>query len=213
MLAFRLIALRFNATDLFFDEAQYWSWSLEPAFGYYSKPPLIAWLITLSTGVCGMSEFCIRLPAPLLHTATAAALFVLGKRLYDTRAGLVSAAVYATLPAVSLSSGLISTDIPLLLCWAVALIGFAALFDTRAWWPVAVLGLAFGVGLNAKYAMAWFVLCAGIYLIVTPERRGVLRDGRLWAALALGIALIVPNLTWNVSNSFATFSHTADNAK
>ena len=42
---FRIAALYFNATDLFFDEAQYWSWSLQPDFGYYSKPPLIAWLI------------------------------------------------------------------------------------------------------------------------------------------------------------------------
>lgn len=213
LLAVRLVALWFNATDLFFDEAQYWSWSLEPAFGYYSKPPLIAWLIALSTGVCGMSEFCIRLPAPLLHTATAAAIYVLGRQLYDVRTGITAATVYATLPAVSLSSGIISTDIPLLLCWAAALIGFAALFETKAWWPVAVLGLALGLGLNAKYAMAWFILCAGVYLLATPERRGLLRDLRLWAALALGVALIVPNLLWNLSNSFATFSHTADNAK
>ena len=28
LLVFRLMALRGNATDLFFDEAQYWSWSL-----------------------------------------------------------------------------------------------------------------------------------------------------------------------------------------
>ena len=42
LLAIRLVALVFNRTDLFFDEAQYWAWSVEPAFGYYSKPPLIA---------------------------------------------------------------------------------------------------------------------------------------------------------------------------
>ena len=29
----------------------------------------------------------------------------------------------------------------------------------------------------------------------------------------LGAALIAPNLIWNLSNSFATFAHTADNAK
>ena len=40
LLCVRLVALRWNVTDLFFDEAQYWAWSEEPAFGYYSKPPL-----------------------------------------------------------------------------------------------------------------------------------------------------------------------------
>jgi hypothetical protein len=46
------------------DEAQYWSWSLTPSFGYFSKPPMIAWIIGASTAVCGDGEACIRL-APL----------------------------------------------------------------------------------------------------------------------------------------------------
>ncbi len=213
LLLVRLVALWFNATDLFFDEAQYWSWSLEPAFGYYSKPPLIAWLIAASSAVCGVSEFCIRLPAPILHTATAAAIFVLGWRLYDARTGLLAGLTFATLPGVTLSAGIISTDVPLLLCWALALIGFAALLETRSWWPALLLGVAFGAGLNAKYAMAWFVLCAAIYLAVTPQRRPILRDIRLWSALAIGTVLIAPNLVWNLANGFATFAHTADNAK
>jgi 4-amino-4-deoxy-L-arabinose transferase-like glycosyltransferase len=212
LLAFRLVALQLNATDLFFDEAQYWAWSEAPAFGYYSKPPLIAWLIRAASEVCGPGEACVRLPSPLLHTVTALAVFALGHRLYDARVGALSGLAFATLPGVSLSAGLISTDVPLLLCWAVALVGFAALYDTKKLWPMLVLGGAFGIGLNAKYAMAWFVLCAAVYLVVTPQRRGVLKDWRLYAALALGLALIAPNLAWNYANSFATFTHTADNA-
>src|SRR5688500_9583488 len=95
LLAVRLVALRYNATDLFFDEAQYWSWSLEPAFGYYSKPPLIAWIIGAATAVCGTSEFCIRLPAPLFHTATALVIYAIGWRLYGQSAGVWSALAFA----------------------------------------------------------------------------------------------------------------------
>jgi 4-amino-4-deoxy-L-arabinose transferase-like glycosyltransferase len=75
-----------------------------------------------------------------------------------------------------------------------------------------VLGLAFGVGLNAKYAMAWFLMCAAVYLLITPERRWALRDFRLWLGLAIGLLLIAPNLAWNYAHSFATFTHTAENA-
>ncbi len=214
LLAVRLLALLTNRTDLFFDEAQYWSWSQEPAFGYYSKPPLVAWLIGATTAVCGQGEACIRVAAPLLHTVTAAALFALGSRLYGVSVGFLSALVFATLPGVSLSSGIISTDVPLLTAWAIALWALVVMIDDkRAWWPGVVAGLALGAGLNAKYAMAYFVVCLGVYLAFTPERRWLLRDRRLWLALGLGIALIVPNLVWNASNSFATFSHTADNAK
>lgn len=213
LLAVRLAALYFNGTDLFFDEAQYWYWSLEPAFGYYSKPPLIAWIIRASTDTCGLSEFCIRLPSPLIHTLTAIAVFAIGRQLYSTRTGVIAGLVMATLPGVSVSAGIISTDVPLLLFWAIALYAFAALFDTKAWWPALLLGFAIGAGLNAKYAMAWFFLCAIIYIAMTPDRRAIARDARLYAALAIGIAMIVPNVIWNASNSFATLSHTADNAK
>ena len=214
LLLVRLLALGFNRTDLFFDEAQYWTWSLEPAFGYYSKPPLIAWLISASTAVCGQAEACIRLPAPILHTVTAVAIFATGQRLYGVQTGVIAALAYSTLPGISLSAGIISTDVPLLTCWAIALYAFVALtLEKAVWWPAILLGLALGFGLNAKYAMAYFVLCAGIWIAATPARRDLVRDRRLWAALGLGAALILPNLVWNALNSFATFSHTADNAK
>lgn len=213
LLAVRILALKLNGTDLFFDEAQYWSWSLEPAFGYYSKPPLIAWVIGLSTSACGVSEFCIRLPSPLIHAATSGLVFAIGVRLYDAQVGFWSALVFATLPGVSFSAGIISTDVPLLFCWALALLGYIALTQSRSWWPALVLGAALGIGLNAKYAMAYVVLCIAVDLVATPERRRLLADPRLWLSLVTGIALIIPNLFWNASHSFATFSHTADNAK
>jgi len=212
LLCLRLAALYANATDLFFDEAQYWAWSVDPALGYFSKPPLIAWIIGAATTACGAGEACVRLPSPLLHTATALAVFWLGSRLYDARIGALSALAFATLPGVSLSAGIISTDVPLLLCWALALVGFTALPTTDKLWPALLLGVALGAGLNAKYAMVWFIVCAGVYFFFAPERRALLRDWRLYLALAIGVAMIVPNLVWNYTNSFATFSHTADNA-
>lgn len=213
LLAVRLVALRYNATDLFFDEAQYWHWSLEPAFGYYSKPPLIAWIIGVATSMCGTSEFCIRLPSPFIHTATALVIYSIGRRLYGQSTGVWSALAFATLPGVSVSAGIISTDVPLLFCWALALLGFVALSETRAWWPAVLLGAGIGLGLNAKYAMAFFGLSMLVYIAATPAARELLRDARLYVGLGLGAALIAPNLIWNLSNSFATFAHTADNAK
>ncbi len=216
LLLLRIVALAFNATDLFFDEAQYWFWSLTPDFGYYSKPPLIAWIIAGFTEVCGRDEFCVRLPSPFLHTATALGVFLIGRALYDVRTGVLAALVFATLPAVSLSAGIISTDVPLLVFWSLALFAFIKLLEqgeSRPWWPALLFGAAFGLGLNAKYAMAWFIVCTAVYLAMTPERRFILRDLRLWAGLALGVALIVPNIVWNHLNRWPTFRHTADNAK
>jgi len=212
LLVVRLVALAWNATDLFFDEAQYWSWSREPSFGYYSKPPLIAWIIAVATSVCGDGEACIRLPAPLIHTATAVIVYLIGARLHGRAVGAWAGLGFATLPGISLSAGIISTDVPLLFCWALALWALIAMRHGDGWYPPVVLGIALGLGLNAKYAMAFFVGCLAVYLVVTPEARRLLMDIRLWVALAVGGLAIAPNLAWNYAHSFATFAHTADNA-
>ena len=84
LLCVRLFALSVNGTDLFFDEAQYWAWSQEPAFGYFSKPPLIAWIIGAATdGVRARAKRASGCPRRSLHTATALVVFWLGRRLYD----------------------------------------------------------------------------------------------------------------------------------
>jgi 4-amino-4-deoxy-L-arabinose transferase-like glycosyltransferase len=87
----RLVGLRFSVVDLFFDEAQYWAWSRDLALGYYTKPPLLAWIISAATHVCGDAEWCVRAPSPLFHAATSLAVYAIGRRLYDERAGFWAA--------------------------------------------------------------------------------------------------------------------------
>src|SRR5882757_5518437 len=73
----RVIALAISNAELFFDEAQYWAWGQEPAFGYYTKPPLIAWIIGATTSLCGDTPLCVRLPSPLMHFATSLVIYAL----------------------------------------------------------------------------------------------------------------------------------------
>ena len=148
--AARLIWLAVQSAGLYPDEAQYWFWAQHPAFGYYSKPPLVAWLIALTTAAFGDSEFAIRLSAPLLHAGAAGIVYAIAARLYDRRTGFWSALAYVTLPGVSLSAFIISTDAVLLPCWAAALYGFIRAREPGGggWWLVA--GIAAGTGLLAK---------------------------------------------------------------
>lgn len=213
LLALRVLALVLADTDLIFDEAQYWSWSREPAFGYFSKPPMIAWVIAATTSLCGHGEACVRLGAPVLHTVSALFLYLAGRALYDERTGFWAALVFATMPGISFSSGLISTDVPLLACWSAALFAWVKLLQTRAWVWAFALGVALGFGLLSKYAMAYFYLCAGLYLIAEREARWLVRDARGLVLLVVPALMILPNILWNLDHGSVTFTHTAANAK
>src|SRR4029078_2623791 len=193
-------------------EAQYWSWSRDLSFGYFSKPPLIAWIIRIATETCGNAEWCVRGPSPILHTLTSFFIFLAARALYDDRIGFWSALVFATLPAASFSSLLISTDVPLLACWTLALYGWIKLVETKRFEYAVLIGVSLGFGLLAKYAAAYFLFCIAIDAISDRHARQALRGGRGLAALAIALAIVAPNLACNGNHSFATVEHTAGNA-
>ena len=68
------------------DEAYYWLWAQRLDWGYLDHPPLIAWLIALTTGT-GDGSFLIRLSPLVLGVLTTYTLFLLGRELFGARAG------------------------------------------------------------------------------------------------------------------------------
>ena len=103
--ALRILALAITPTDLFVDEAQYWFWGQNLDFGYYSKPPLIAWLIRFVTDLANSSDaFWVRVPAPFLHGLTAVLLGVFAARRFDFVTGAWVSVGYVTLPIVAVGS-------------------------------------------------------------------------------------------------------------
>jgi len=207
----RLAVIAGQPAPLSMDEAQYWIWSRDPVFGYFSKPPLLAWLIAAVTAVCGDGEACVRAASPVLHAATAVTVYGIGRRLYDVRVGAWSAATYVLLPGVSFSALIASTDVPLLLCWAVALYALIAALDEgrRRWWLL--LGLAAGLGLLSKYAMLFFALGVAVLALWDGAARAALGTWRASLAALLALALFAPNLAWNAAHGFVSFRHTAAN--
>lgn len=212
LLALRLIWLFIAPWGLHGDEAQYWSWSQDPAFGYFSKPPMIAWIIAATTHIFGQAEWAVRLAAPFLHIATSVMIFLTGRKLFDERTGFWAALIYVLMPAVWLSSFIMSTDAALLLCWAAALHAWACLRDGGGWGRIVQLGAALGLGLLSKYAMAFMVpvLCLAA-LFDAPSRKALLGP-RGFVAAGIAAAFLTPNLMWNAAHDFATISHTAENA-
>ena len=194
------------------DEAQYWSWSRDLAWGYFSKPPMVAWAIRGAQSVCGEAEWCARAASPLLHAGTSLLAAALAARLYGPRAGFWAGILYATLPGVAVSSAAISTDAPLLFFWTAALYALVRLLEGRSLGWAAALGLAAGCGLLSKYAMGYFLPCAVLACALRREHRWLLASRQGLLALAVAGAVLAPNVAWNLANGWATVAHVGANA-
>lgn len=211
----RLAALFITPLELYPDEAQYWLWSRELAFGYFSKPPMIAWLIWLTTQIGGDAEAWVRLSAPVLHGATALVIHRIARRLYGGWSGLAAAAIYSLMPGVVLSSGLIATDAPLLFFLSLTIWAYVSLPDAqtgRRFALAAGMGAALGMAFLSKYAAVYAFGSVALHFAISPEGR------RRWSPAVAGLFLIAfvlvlaPNFVWNATNQFSTVRHTAANA-
>jgi 4-amino-4-deoxy-L-arabinose transferase-like glycosyltransferase len=211
----RLVALFLTPLELYPDEAQYWLWSRELAFGYFSKPPMIAWLIWATTKVGGDAEAWVRLSAPLLHGITALVVHRIARRLYGGWTGLAAAAIYSLMPGVVLSSGLIATDAPLLLFLSLtiwAYVDLAEAYAPRRYFVAAGMGVALGLAFLSKYAAVYALGSIVLHFVVSKEAP------KRWcpaAAVLFATAFVLtlaPNFAWNASHHFSTVKHTAANA-
>ncbi|HUF87819.1 MAG TPA: glycosyltransferase family 39 protein [Thermohalobaculum sp.] len=209
VLALRLGVNALEPFPVHFDEAQYWAYGQAPDLGYFSKPPLVAWIIRGVTEVLGSTLFALRLPSAVAHAATGALIFLTGRRLWDGRTGFWAAAGYTAAPGVGLSAMVMTTDPVVMLFWAGALYALvrAGEAEGRLWWPV--LGALIGAGMLAKYTMIAFALGALGYGAFAARERDWRGTGI--AALA-ALAVFAPNLWWNLAHGLVTLRHVAGDA-
>jgi 4-amino-4-deoxy-L-arabinose transferase-like glycosyltransferase len=207
--------------DLSFDEAQYWTWSLNPAWGYYSKPPFLSWLIKGFTSLCGDSEFCIRMGSPVLHSLSAFFIALtacnFNRNKHTKFIGFIAASIWILIPGISLSSGFISTDVPLLFFTSLVLWSFSKiLLNEKKFIYYLIFCLALSLGFLSKYAIIYFIIGITLAVIIDRSIYKNIRNSFSKISLILiffgFIIIIFQHLNWNYNNSFITAQHTLSNA-
>lgn len=221
LLVFRLIYMALVPLNLVHDEAYYWDWSRNLDWGYYSKPPVIAWLIAASTSLGGSTEFFVRLPAVLLGTLGVGFIYTLAATLYDRRIGFFSAVVSALTPGNVAMSMIMTIDAPFIFCWCGALFAFWMMVREppggrrditqsigQRWLWMAVAVVFTGFGLLSKQTMITIFPLAIAFLILSKSDRRRLLDVRLWLWVGLSLAFLTPVIVWNARHDWITLQHT-----
>src|SRR5262245_12002803 len=216
----RLLYLVYDCPlDLAPDEAHYWHWSQRLDWSYYSKGPLVAFLIrascfllgNLSEHLTGNQMAAVRFPAVVCGALLLTSMYVLSAMfLRREKWALLVIALALTLPILSAGALLMTIDAPYTCAWGWALVFvYRALFrdSPRSWlWA----GVCVALGVLAKHTMVLFVPMVGLFLLAAPAVRGQLRQRGVWIMLFVGALGGLPILLWNMQHDWITLKHTVD---
>ncbi len=188
------------------EETYYWNYAQHLDLGYLDHPPMVAWLIWLSTSILGNSEFSVRLPAFVAWIISAIFMFRLTVNLSDRPAAFRSVLLLAVLP-INFGVGFFMTpDAPLYAAWAGCLYFLERALiaeERRAWWGV---GVCVGLGMLAKYTMALVGLGTLTFLLIDRQSRWWLLRPQPYLAALAGAILFSPVVFWNMRNGWVSFA-------
>ena len=206
---FHLLYIWFTPFDLAPDEAYYWDWSRNLAVGYYSKPPMVAWVIAFFTHLGGDHPFFVRLGAVLFSLGSSIVLFYLSRTLFNSKVGFWAFVIANATPAFVLGSVIMTIDPPLIFFWAltILLLHRALTGEKKGYWYLA--GISLGLGLLSKYTMVALIPSLFFYLALSPTKRSWLKRKEPYLCIIIGFLILAPNLYWNYLNQWTSVTQPA----
>jgi hypothetical protein len=205
----KLVVHLLTATNYGFqrDAYLYLAQSHHLAWGFFSTPPLVAFITRIHTFIWGDSLLAVRL-LPALIGATS--LFLAGWLIKQLKGGTMAQVIGLT--AIFLSPAFLRPALLLQpvvfnhLFWlltAVVVFRLVHLQEPKQLlWFIPVLGL----GWLAKYSIVFYASAMLAALMIGPYRK-LLLSGYLPWTLAGGLILILPNLFWQYAHNWPVLSH------
>ena len=184
---------------LFEVESYYWLWSRELAWGYYDHPPMLALVMNLSP-LLDDSALGLRIGHLLLSTLGSLVFYAFCLRWLTPRAALASLFALQLMPFWLPFGVVATTDGPLLFFWSLALLGFQAAVSRGGAGRWLAAGVATGLVILSKYNGALLLPAFFVFLLLDREGRRLLRSPGPWLAVAVAIAMLVPNQLWNATH-------------
>ncbi|NNF19272.1 MAG: glycosyltransferase family 39 protein [Flavobacteriaceae bacterium] len=198
LLALNMVQSHF--TQLLFDEAYYWYYAQDLAWGYFDHPPMVALMIKISSFFFD-GELGVRFVSCILSAATVYLLWLMvdavKKQQYVwhffvlvTSMTLLNAYGFFTLP-----------DTPLLFFTAL----FLWLYKKFLTKESLLLALGLGVVMAAlMYSKYHAVLVIGFVLLSNLK---LLRSGKAWMAVIVALVCYSPHFFWLYENNFVSLKY------
>ena len=195
------------ALELHPDEAYYWLWSKNLAFGYYDHSPMVAYFIKLTT-LFSDAEFFVRFSSLIVSAILSVLIWKFAKSLFNEAVAAASVIIINSLPLTLIGSLIITQDTPVFLFWsfAVYFLWKASVSESGETKYFYLTGLFFGLALLSKYTAVLFIPCAFCYMIF-GGKLGWLKKPHFYFSFVLAFIIFMPVAVWNAQNGWISFSY------
>ena len=194
---FLINLLQAFSTELLYDEAYYWYYSLTPSWGYFDHPPMVGWMIALGTLIFD-NELGVRLLSCLLGTGTILLLWMLTDHPEKTRFPREFFVWILSMTLLHAYGFLSLPDTPLLFFTALFLWLYKKFLLEPGFGMSVLLGMCMAALMYSKYHAALVIL------LVLFSNPGLLRDRYAWIALGVSLICYAPHLYWLYDNDFVS---------
>ena len=162
---------------------------------FYDKTVLFNWFAALSFVLFGFTEFAARLPAALLGLGTVLATYLLGRRMFGSRIGLLGGAVLATSPEFIVLSRTVMHDISLAFFVTLALSFFYRAYSAERRRTVSLIlfyaSLGFAVLAKGPIGLILPAMVIGLFLLMRG-RLAFLKEMLLVRGTLVFLAIAAP---------------------
>ena len=192
------------------DEFLYFSMGTHLRLFHMDFPPLIALLSEAVRHTIGVSVFTYRLVPGIVGTGLVALVLLAVRRFGGGRmAMLLAAGAMLSSPLFMRTASLFQPVVLDQLAWMAVLYALVRLEQTgdRRWWLA--IGAAGGLGLLAKFSIAFLGVGVLVALLATPHRRALLTRGP-WFALLIALVIGSPSVIGQVTNDWPIFAQMAE---
>lgn len=189
------------------DELYFIDCSKHLAFGYIDMPPLTPLFAKLTITVLGETLQGLRFFPALLSSVIVFLTGLMAKEMEGKLFAQILASLTIIVAPIYLVAGTQFQTTPVdQFFWVLTCYLFIRFINTNNQKLWLLIGLVVGLGLLAKYSVAFlaFAIFIGIF---TSSQRKIFKEKWIWLGTFIGLIIFLPNIIWQVRNGFPVLEH------
>jgi 4-amino-4-deoxy-L-arabinose transferase-like glycosyltransferase len=190
--AYALVAK--STQSIHFDSGEVFAWSTELAYGYPKHPPFPAWVAAAWFAVFPRADWAYYLLATTSISVALWFAWLMATRFVGGEKRALALVLLAFAPIFNLQPLKFNSNALLIPVWAGATYFFLRSYSSRTLLAGALAGVGAAVAMLTKYWSVFLIVGFAAGAFAHPRWRDYFRSPAPWASIAVGAALLAPNI-------------------